>query len=231
MAAVGSLMYAVLGTRPDLAYPVGLLGRFASDPSEIHWEGVLSVFKYLKHTSDLGIIYSGGNEQLDGYSDTDFATSDVDRRRVTSGCVFRLWGGAISWQTKKQPSVSLATGDAECVALPQASRELMWLRSIMSELDFAPDKPITLYGDNQASISVAKIPVGHTRSKQIDIRFQYLRELVERDIITIEYIATTSMLADGLTEPLAPGTVRSIPRNAWSCSDHASVDRIRHTWQ
>jgi len=204
LAAVGSLMYAMLGTRPDLAYPVGLLGRFASDPSETHWEGVLSVFKYLKHTSDLGIIYSGGNEQLDGYSDADFATSDVDRRRVTSGYVFRLWGGAISWQSKKQPSVSLATGDAEYVALAQASRELMWLRSIMSELGFAPDKPITLYGDNQASISIAKNPVGHTRAKQIDIRFHYLRELVERDIISIEYIATNSMLADGLTKPLAP---------------------------
>ncbi len=128
----------MLGTRPDLAYPVGLLGRFASDPSETHWEGVLSVFKYLKHTNDLGIIYSGGNEELDGYSDADFATSDVDRRRVTSGYVFRLWGGSYpSWQPKKQPSVSLATGDAEYVALAQASQELMWLRSIMSELGFA----------------------------------------------------------------------------------------------
>ncbi len=84
---------------------------------------MLPVFKYLKHTSDLGIIYSGGNEQLDGWSDADFATSDVVDRRVTSGYVFRLWGGAISWQSKKQPSVSLATGDAEYVPLAQASRE------------------------------------------------------------------------------------------------------------
>jgi len=204
LAAVGSLMYAMLGTRPDLAYPVGLLGRFASDPSVTHWDGVLSVFKYLKHTSDLGITYSGGCEQLDGYSDADFATSDVDRRRVTSGYVFRLWGGAISWQSKKQPSVSLATGDAEYVALAQAARELMWLRSIMTELGFSPSKPITLYGDNQASISIAKNPVGHTRAKQIDIRFHYLRELVERAVVSIEYISTTSMLADGLTKPLAP---------------------------
>ena len=204
LAAVGSLMYAMLGTRPDLAYPVGLLGRFASDPSETHWQGVLSVFKYLKHTNTLGITYSGGSDQLDGFSDADFATSDPDRRRVTSGYVFRLWGGAISWQSKKQPSVSLATGDAEYVALAQAARELMWLRSIMSELGFAPGKPITLYGDNQASISIAKNPVGHTRAKQIDIRFHYLRELVERGAISIEYIATTAMLADGLTKPLAP---------------------------
>ncbi len=165
---------------------------------------MLSVFKYLKHTSDLGITYSGGCEQLDGYSDADFATNDVDRRGVTSGYVFGLWGGAISWQSKKQPSVSLAKGDAEYVALAQAARELMWLRSIMTELGFSPSKPITLYGDNQASISIAKNPVGHTRAKQIDIRFHYLRELVERAVVSIEYISTTSMLADGLTKPLAP---------------------------
>jgi len=88
LTAVGSLKYAMLGTRPDLAYPVGLLGRFASDPSKTHWEGVLSVLKYLKHTSDLGITYSGGSDQLDGFSG--FATSDPDRRRVTSGYVLRL---------------------------------------------------------------------------------------------------------------------------------------------
>ncbi len=74
----------------------------------------------------------------------------------------------------------------------------------MSELGFAPGKPNTLYGDNQASISIAKNPVGHTQAKQIDIRFHYLRELVERGAISIEYIATTAMLADGLTKPLAP---------------------------
>ena len=80
----------------------------------------------------------------------------------------------------------------------------MWLRSIMTELGFSPSKPITLYGVNQASISIAKNPVGHTRAKQIDIRFHYLRELVERAVVSIEYISTTSMLADGLTKPLAP---------------------------
>jgi len=80
----------------------------------------------------------------------------------------------------------------------------MWLRSITSELGFASNTAITLYGDNQASIAIARNPVGHTRAKQIDIRYHYLRELVERGVISIEYITTNSMLADGLTKPLAP---------------------------
>jgi len=208
----------MLETRPDLAYPVGLLGQFASDPSKTHWEGVLSVLKYLKHTSDLGITYSGGSDQLDGFS-ADFATSDPDRRRVTSGYIFRLWGGAISWQSKKQPSVSLATGDAEYVALAQAARELMWLRSKTSELGFASNTAITLYGDNQASIAIARNPLGHTRAKQIDIRYHYLRELVERGVISIEYITTNSVLADGLTNPLAPVAFTRFLCNAWTYSD------------
>jgi len=182
---------------------------------------VLSVFKYLKHTSDLGITYSGGCEQLDGYSDADFATGDVDRRRVTSGYVFRLWG-AISWQSKKQPSVSLATGDAKYVALAQAARELMWLRSIMTELGFSPSKPITLYGDNQASISIAKNPVGHTRAKQIDIRF--LSEGAGRagrclDRIYIDHF-DVGRWSDQTSRS---GCLCSIPRHAWSADNHTSI--------
>jgi hypothetical protein len=206
LAVVGSLMYAMLGTRPDIAYAVGLLGRFSSDPSIEHWMAACGVLMYLKHTRMLGIEFSDGQTELDGFSDADFATSDPSRRRVTSGYCFRLWGGPISWQSKRQPSVSLATGDAEYVALAQAAREAMWLRSLLTELGFAPSRSIKLYGDNQASISIAHNPVGHTRAKQIDIRFHYLRELVERSVLSIEYVKTTAMLADGLTKPLPPVT-------------------------
>jgi hypothetical protein len=166
---------------------------------------------YLKHTRTLGIEFSDGQTELDGFSDADFATSDPSRRRVTSGYCFRLWGGPISWQSKRQPSVSLATGDAEYVALAQAAREAMWLRAphrarVCTITQFAPSRSIKLYGDNQASISIAHNPVGHTRAKQIDIRFHYLRELVERSVLSIEYVKTTAMLADGLTKPLPPVT-------------------------
>jgi hypothetical protein len=109
-------MYAMLGTRPDIAYAVGRLGRFSSDPSREHWMAACGVLMYLKHTRTLGIEFSDGQIELDGFSDADFATSDPSRRRVTSGYCFRLWGGPISWQSKRQPS-SLATGDAEYVVL------------------------------------------------------------------------------------------------------------------
>jgi hypothetical protein len=189
----------MLGTRPDIAYAVGLLGRFSSDPSREHWMAACvacGVLMYLKHTRTLGIEFSDGQTELDGFSDADFATSDPSGRRVTSGYCFRLWGGPISWQSERQLSVSLATGDAEYVALAQAAREAMWLRSLLTELGFAPSRSIQLYEDNQASIAIAHNPVGHTRAKQIDIRFHYLRELVERSVLSIEYVKTTAIRID-----------------------------------
>jgi len=204
LKAIGSLMYAMLGTRPDLAFAIGLLARFSSDPSEAHWNSVVHIFRYLVHTQELGITFAPGLDELEGFTDADFATSDPERRRVTSGYVFKLWGGAISYQSKRQPSVTLATGDAEYIALSQAAREMMWLRSLLYELGFNPSGPTTIFCDNQAAIAIAKNPVAHTRSKQIDIRFHYVRELVERNVLHAQYTPTSTMLADGLTKALAP---------------------------
>jgi hypothetical protein len=154
----------------------------------------------------LGIEFSDGQTQLDVFSDADFATSDPSRRRVTSGYCFRLWGGPISWQSKRQPSVSLATGDAEYAALAQAAREALWLRSLLTDLQFTPSCSIKLCGDTRHRSLLPTIRSVTTRAKQIDIRFHYLRELVERSVLSIEYVKTTAMLADGLTKSLPPVT-------------------------
>lgn len=207
LAGVGSLMYAMLGTRPDIAFAVGLLGRFARDPSVTHWEAVCHVFRYLAHTQHLALTYSPGSNKLEAFSDAEYATSDPDTRRSVCGYVITLWGGAISWQSKRQPSIALATGDAEYMGLAQTAREVIWLRSLLLELGQEQNGPTLLNGDNKASIALAQNPVAHTRSKQIDIRFHYLREVVERGIMKIGYVPTLSMIADGLTKPLPPITI------------------------
>lgn len=207
LSAVGSLMYAMLGTRPDIAFAVGLLGRFANDPSESHWTAVTHVFRYLAHSRDLQITYGSGYREMQGYSDSDFATSDPGKRRCTSGYVYTLWGGAISWQSKRQPSVALATGDAEYIGLAQAARETVWLRQLLTELGLSQCAATILYGDNRASLALSQNPIGHSRSKQIDIRYHFLRELVERDVIITKYTPTASMIADGLTKPLGRGAL------------------------
>jgi hypothetical protein len=172
-------MYAMLGTRPDIAFAVGLLGRFACDPSTSHWEAVCHVLRYLAHTRHLALTYSPGSDQLEAFSDAEYATSDPSLRRLVCGYVVTLWGGAISWQSKRQPSIALATGDAEYMGLAQTAREVIWLRSLLLKLGQGPIKPTLLNGDNKASIALAQNPVAHTQSKQINIRFHYLREVVE----------------------------------------------------
>lgn len=204
LTSLGQLMYLMLGTRPDIAFAVGLLSRFASDPSAAHWTCMVHVYRYLKGTRDLAIEYNCPNEGLLGYSDSDFASSDLSRRRCTSGFLFTLAGGSISWCSKRQPSVSIATGEAEYVAMSQAAREILWLRSLLLELGFAQEGSTILLGDNRAALVLAENPVAHTRSKQIDIRFHYLRELVERGVVKVQYTESAAQAADGLTKALTP---------------------------
>lgn len=117
LQALGSLMYAMLGTRGDLSFSIGLLSRFANDPSEIHWRALLHSLRYLHHTRHLGITfaYHPDGTGLEGFADADHGTSDISTRRSVSGYVFRLCGGAVSWQSKRQPCTALATGDAEYI--------------------------------------------------------------------------------------------------------------------
>lgn len=209
LSMLGSLMYAMIGTRPDLAYAVGMLGRFSHDPSLEHRKAMDQVFNYLRGTTTLGVVFGPRSSddhpdihQLVGYCDADYATNDVSRRRVTSGFIFKLWGGAISWQSKRQPSVTLATAEAEYVAMSQASKEFLWIRSLLTELGYRLTRPIILHGDNQAAIAIGRNPTAHSRAKHIDIVFHHIRELVERKLIELEYLKTDSMIADGLTKPL-----------------------------
>lgn len=206
LSMLGSLMYAMLGTRPDLCYAVGMLARFAQDPSKSHERAITQVYKYLKTTQHLGITYEGPGGDAPsflGYSDADFATNDPRGRRVTSGFAFKFWGGAVSWQSKRHPSVSLATADAEYVGVAQAARELVWLRSLASELGYPCSSATTLYCDNEAAITIARNPIAHSCTKQVDILFHFTRELVEREIVRLKHIRTHDMVADGLTKPLA----------------------------
>jgi hypothetical protein len=137
LAVIGSLMYAKLGTRPDIAYAVGLLGRIPSDPSIEHWIAACGVLMYLKHTRTLGIEFSDGQTELDGFSDADFATSDPSRRRVTRGYCFRLRGGPISWQSKRQPAViAEVTNDAAISARSNLATNRSSIYAEQSDLTF-----------------------------------------------------------------------------------------------
>lgn len=203
--AVGLLMYAMLGTRPDIAYAVSVVSRFSANPTTDHWLAVQRILRYLRGTLDLELAFSGDLRPLVGYSDADWA-GDISTRRSTSGYVFSIGTGPISWSSKRQSTVSLSTCEAEYIGQTQATKEAVWLRNLLAELTYMNERDIPttiIYGDNQGAIALAKNPKFHGRSKHIDIQHHYVREKVEDRTVGLKYIETSKQIADGLTKPLS----------------------------
>ncbi|KAF1318429.1 Integrase catalytic core protein, partial [Globisporangium splendens] len=195
-SAVGAVMYLMVATRPDLAAAVGVLSQFAADPCPTHWQTLKRVLRYLQATPMHGIRFSGsGDGELIGYSDADWA-GDIETRRSTSGYVFVLNDGCISWHSKKQRTVALSSTEAEYMALSEATQEAVWLKAFMRELgEDAGDGALTVFEDNQGVIVLAKNPEFHKRTKHIDIRYHFVREKVEDGQVVLEYCPTQEMLA------------------------------------
>lgn len=184
---------------------MNFLARFSQNPSQQHWNAVKRVFRYLAGTVNLGIHFrSNANEPfLLGYSDSDFA-GDIDQRKSTSGYLFILGGGPISWKSQRQRTVTLSTTEAEYAALTEAVRESNSIRQLLTELGVAISQPIPILEDNISTISLANNHANHKRSKHIDLRNHYCREQATLGNITIRYVSTDKQAADCLTKPLGP---------------------------
>ena len=152
--AVGSLMYASLGTRPDITYAVQTVSRFSKNPGPAHWEAVKRIFRYLKGTKELWLTCGGQQKELKGYADAD--GSMAEDRHAISGYAFLFYGGAVSWAAKRQEIVSLSTTESEYVAVTHASKEALWLRSLIMQLFDISLDPTPLFSDNQSAIALTK---------------------------------------------------------------------------
>ena len=198
---IGNLMY-LTSTRPDIVYAVSLLSRFMEKPYSNHWEAAKRILRYVKGTIDYGIFYQANIPvNLIGYTDSDLAGS-IDDSRSTSGYVFHIGTGAISWSSKKQQVVALSTTEAEYIAASYAGCQLIWLRGILDSLKERQNRATTLYCDNRSAILVAKDPVLHGRTKHIRIRYHFLRELVSEGDVNVEYCKLEDQMADIFTKPL-----------------------------
>jgi transposase InsO family protein len=200
---VGSLMYLMCETRPDIAFVVSTLSRYLGNPSRTHFAAVKRVFRYLQGTKELGTQYGLSSETLLGYSDSDWAGSKDDRKS-TSGHIFLFGGGPISWSSKRQSVVATSTTEAEYIAAAHATKEAVWLQMLLRELgEIGSDiDHVKIRMDNTGAIALTKNPEFHQRTKHMDVRWHYIREQVETGKIQIEYTQTSQMVADGLTKPL-----------------------------
>ena len=204
-SAVGSLMYLMVSTRPDLAYAVGAVSKYVEAPSPDHVAAVKRILRYVRGTSNHA-LHLGSSEtppRLHGYCDADWASSPDDRVSI-SGYVFYLGDGAISWSSKKQPSVAVSTTEAEYMAMSHACREVIWLRRLAAGMRVPMEEGGTLLkGDNKSAIQLAKNQTYHGRTKHIEVHHHLVREKVERGVLVVEYCPTEEQVADVLTKGLS----------------------------
>ena len=200
-SAVGSLMYAMLGTRPDIAYAVSKVSQYSTNPNPTHWTAVKRIFRYLAGSPNWGLYY-GGQGSGSGFTDADWGSSD-DRRSI-GGYTFLLNGSAISWNSKKQSTVALSSTEAEYMALTQAVKESIWLQALL--LDLGAQKHLeeirNIYIDNQGASALARNPEYHARTKHIDIQYHFVRQHIETNKITLTHCPTSETTADIFTKAL-----------------------------
>jgi hypothetical protein len=205
---VGSLIYAMLGTRPDLAFAVSILSRHLDNPNEIHVELLRHVFRYLRKNISLGLIYKRGAPiVVSGYVDAAYANhSDY---RSTSGYGLTVGSSLVSWYSKRQSVVAQSSAESEYYAAVDAANEAVWFKRLLTELGFSQGC-ITLYEDNQACIALSKNPEDHKRTKHIQVKYHVLRDYVKNKLIKLEYIASKYQLADLFTKSLPSFKLRPI---------------------
>lgn len=198
--AIGSLMYAAMGTRPDIAFAVSTLAQFSQNPGNAHWEAVKRVFRYLLKTKDLSLLYGVKHQDLEGYVDADRVSQE--HRRAITGYVFLVDGGAISWSSKKQELVTLSTTEAEYVVMTHAAKEVAWLCRLIGEILTLFESATTLRSVSQTAIALTRDGHYHARTKHIGVRYHYIRYSIEAGSIRLLYCPTNDNTADVLTKAL-----------------------------
>jgi hypothetical protein len=197
--ATGKLVYLTTCTRPDIGFPVSQVSKKMKDPILEDWKNIKRIFRYLKATLHYKITY-GPKQDLIGYSDASYA-ADANDRKSHSGYIFTLNGGPISWKSKKQAIVSLSSMEAEYIALTETVKEGMWLQKLQEDLKLNKEALI-IYEDNQSCIRTASDVIRNERSKHIDVRYHFVRELVNKKEVRLEYLPTEHMPADLMTKAL-----------------------------
>ncbi|KAK4594922.1 hypothetical protein RGQ29_018597 [Quercus rubra] len=209
-SAVGSLMYVMLCTRPDICYSIGIVNRYQSNPRPKHWQAVKHILKYLRRMRDYMLIYRFEDLILISYTDSDFQ-SDLDFRKSISGCVFTLGGGAISWRGVKQSCIADSTMEAEYVATCEAAKEAVWLKKFLSDLGVMrmEQVPITLFCNNSGVVVQSKDPRNHKKGKHIKRKYHIIRDIVARGDVVVAKIENANNLEYPFTKALPQKTFES----------------------
>ena len=206
-SAIGSIMYAVRCTRPDVAFAQNITSRFQQNPGELHWTAVKNILKYLRNTKDMFLVYGGDMKRelrVSCYTDAGYLT-DADDLKSQTGYVFVLNGGAVDWKSTKQSIYATSSTEAEYIAAYDASKEAVWIRKFISGLGIVPtiEEPINMYCDNTGAITIANESGITKGARHYRAKVHYLRETIEMGDVKISKVHTDDNLADPFTKALA----------------------------
>ncbi|GJW52464.1 retrotransposon protein, putative, ty1-copia subclass [Tanacetum coccineum] len=206
-SAVGSIMYAVRCTRPDVAFAQNMTSRFQQNPGKPHWTAVKNILKYLRNTKDMFLVYGGNPStelRVECYCDAGFET-DRDDTKSQTGYVFVLNGGAVDWKSSKQSTTAMSATESEYIAASEAAMEAVWIRKFISGLGIVPtiNEPLNMYCDNSAAVHYANEPGVQKGARHYQRRYHYVRECVELGEIRILKVHTDNNLADPFTKALS----------------------------
>ncbi|KAI3740645.1 hypothetical protein L2E82_31115 [Cichorium intybus] len=197
---IGSLLY-LTASRPDIVFATSMCSRFQAMPKESHLNAVKRIFCYLKHTPNLGLWYPcESSVDVVGFTDSDFAGCALDRKSTSRGCQL-LGNRLISWSSKKQSSVACSTAEAEYVAAGRCCAQVLWIQNQLMDYGFKFSKtPICC--DYTSAILISQNPVQHLKTKHIDVRHHFIRDIIQKEKIELLYVPTEQQLADIFTKPL-----------------------------
>ncbi|GKD83403.1 retrotransposon protein, putative, ty1-copia subclass, partial [Tanacetum coccineum] len=210
-SAVGSILYIVRCTRPDVAFAQNLVSRYQQNPGKLHWVAVKHILKYLRNTRDMFLVYEGKPDtglNVIGFCDASWQC-DKDDTNSQTGYVFVINGGAVDWKNKKQTTIAMSATQAEYMAALEAAMETVSIRKFIGDLGVMPSikKPINVYCDNSTTITFANDSGIMKGARHFLWRYHYVREQVESDEIKILKVHTDNNLADPFTKALPRGKV------------------------
>ena len=204
-SAIGSIMYAMSCTRPDVPYALRITSRYQLDPGESHWIVIKNILKYLRRSKDMFLVYGGLEDDMvvNGYTDASFQ-SNKDDFRSQSGYVFCLNGGVVSWKSSKQSTVADSTTEVEYIAASDAAKEAVWIKKFVTYLEVVPSitNPVDVYCNNNGAIAQAKEPRLHQQSKHILRHYHLIREIIEIGDVKICRVPTYDNVANPFTKPI-----------------------------
>ena len=210
---IGSIMYLMNCTRPDIAYAVSRLSRYTCNPGKDHWKALYRVLRYLRGTSNYCLSFGKYPAVIEGSCDANWI-SGADKCKCTSGYIFTLGGASVSWKSSKQTCIARSSMESEFIALDKAAEEAEWIRGFLGGIPLWP-KPVSSIAincDNKAAIDIAKNKVYNGKSIHIRRRHKTVRQLLSTGIISIDFVGSKENLADPLTKGLPRERVSSASR-------------------